>query len=241
MLNSCINMLLIDNEVVFLRRSKKNRKKLTLKSILFLLIFIYFIIFVNVKLKPSIYKKCELEITKFASNQISNAITQTIEEYGYNYDDYVKIQTASDGNIIAIFTNARQITTIHNAIINKVNDALEKFNSQYVYISSGSLSGIVWLSSRGPNIPIKISSKGHAKSEIVSSLQEAGINQTLHKIHINVEAIVVGFLPFHSTEVKANSSCMLSESLIVGKVPQHYTKLISKDNNNYNNNKNNAN
>ena len=47
---------------------------------------------------------------------------------------------------------------------------------------------------------------------------------------------MIGFFPFHSEEVTAESDCMLSESLIVGQIPQHYTKVVSEDGSNVANN-----
>ncbi len=190
----------------------------------------FFCFFITKKLTPTIYSKCRFEINKFAVEKINDAITKAVNKYGYNYEDYVTIKTSQEGPVIAIYTNARQITLIHNAIVDNVNAELKKSKYQYVDVSLGSFTGLLWFSSRGPNIPIKISSKGVVNSEILSSLQESGINQTLHKIHIKVTADVIGFLPFHSEQVTAESDCMLSESLIVGQVPQHYTKVVSKDN-----------
>lgn len=108
-----------------------------------------------------------------------------------------------------------------------INKKLEASKNQHVYVSLGSLTGLVWLASKGPFIPIKIESKGITNSEIYSDLQEAGVNQTLHKIHIKVCVDISGFLPFHCETVTSESDFMLAESLIVGKVPKHYTKIVS--------------
>ena len=212
-----------------MRKLKRRKKNLSYRLIFALFLMLCFCFFITKKLTPTIYKKCKFEINKFATEKINDAITKAINDYGYNYEDYVTIKTSKEGNVIAIYTNARQITLIHNAIIDNVNSELEKLKYQHVDVSLGSFTGLLWFSSRGPHIPIKISSKGVANSEILSTLQEAGINQTLHKIHIKVTADVIGFLPFHSEQVTAESDCMLSESLIVGQVPQHYTKVVSGD------------
>lgn len=208
------------------------RKKLSIKYIIFIIILSAIFIFVTNKITPTIYKKCKFEIEKFAINEINKAITEAIDEFGYNYEDYITIKTSEQGNVIAIYTNAKQITTIHNAIIEKINKELNDIKYQHIDIALGSLTGIIWLSSRGPHIPIKIAYKGLTNSEIISSLEESGINQTLHKLHIVVTADMVGFLPFHTENVEVKSDCMLAESFIVGQVPKHYTKVVSKDVNN---------
>lgn len=217
-------------------RIKKKKKKLSNILIFIIIIIFPFFIFINIKITPAIYKKCRFEIEKFAINKINEAVTKTINEYGYNYEDYVTIKTSEEGNILAIYTNAKQITIIHNAIIDEINKELNHTKYQHIDVALGSLTGILWFSSRGPHIPIKISYKGLTNSEILSSLKESGINQTLHKLHIKIKIKMIGFFPFHSEEVTAESDCMLSESLIVGQIPQHYTKVVSEDGSNVANN-----
>ena len=215
-----------------MKKIRKRRKKLSNKLIILIIALMPFFIFMNVKITPAIYKKCRFEIEKFAINKINSAVSKVINKYGYNYEDYVTIKTSQEGNILAIYTNARQITTIHNAIIEEINKELNDTKSQHIDIALGSLTGIIWLSSRGPHIPIKIAYKGLTNSEILSSLKDSGINQTLHKLHIKIKIKMIGFLPFHTEEVTTESSCMLSESLIVGQIPEHYTKVISGDGSN---------
>ncbi len=214
-----------------MRKVNKKRKKLSCKLILMSILFISLIFFINKKFMPIVYKKCRFEISRFAVNAINNAVTKATEKYGYEYDDYVTIKTTENGNIIAILTNAKQVTLMHNLIVDLVNEQLEKFKFQHVDIALGSFTGLFWLSSRGPHIPIKINSKGLTNSEIISDVKESGVNQTLHKLHIKIAAEVVGFLPFHTEQIIAESDCMLAESLIVGQVPEHYTKVISGKNN----------
>lgn len=219
-----------------MRKLNKKRKSLYFKLILILILLILSIFFINKKFMPVIYKKCRFEISKFAVNAINDAITEATEKYGYNYDDYVTIKTTEQGNVVAIFTNAKQITLMHDLIVQKVNEKLEKFEFQHVNIALGSFTGLFWLYSRGPHIPVKITSKGLTNSEIISDVKESGVNQTLHKLHIKIAAEVVGFLPFHTEQIIAESDCMLAESLIVGRVPKHYTKVVSGKNNDAANN-----
>ena len=218
------------------KHSKRSRFKHKYKLIFTIILVIIFFIFINIKIVAIIYKKSNFEISRFANNEINNAITQVIDDYGYDYNDYVTIKTTKEGNVIAIYTNSKKITLIHNAIMDKINRRLEEIKNQKIKIALRTLTGIVWLSSRGPNIPIKIAYNASANSEILSSLKECGINQTLHKIHINVYMDIIAFFPFHSETVKAESNCMLAESLIVGHVPQHYTKVISGDSRDVSNN-----
>ncbi len=216
----------------FLAVFKKKKKKLSHKLIIFGVLTLIFVIFLDFHARPTIINMCKYHLDQFASTKISEAITKSIEELDYNYNDYIKIETTDSGKILAIHTNARQITIIHNNIMDKIGRALEKFNSEKIDIHIGSLSGVVWLSGFGPIVSIKVTPKGKASSEIISNLQEAGINQTLHQIRIKITATIAGFIPGYSTEIQTKSEYILAESLIVGSVPNYYTKIISSANEN---------
>ena len=220
---------------VFLTAFKKKKTKLSHKLIIFGILTLIFVIFIDFHARPTIVKMCKYHLDQFASTKISEAITKSIEELDYNYNDYIKIEATDSGKVLAIHTNARQITTIHNNIMEKIGYALEKFNSEKIDIHIGSLSGVVWLSGFGPIISIKVTPKGRASSEIISNLKEAGINQTLHQIRIKITATIAGFIPGYSAETQTQSEYILAESLIVGSVPNYYTKIISSANENLSN------
>ena len=73
--------------------------------------------------------------------KLNEAIMESIKELNYNYDDYTTIQTSQDGKILALHSNARQITNMHTSVMNKVDLAIEKFNSQTIDLHTGSLWG----------------------------------------------------------------------------------------------------
>ena len=176
-------------------------------------------------MKPKILQVCNYQINQFANEQISKAVNKAIDETGYNYTDYVTFKHGQNEQIIAIETNAKQITHINNTINDKINEAISKFDLQQINIHLGSLTGINFFSGRGFKIPIKIVSKGIANSEIISKLEDAGINQTLHRIRIKVQVNIAGFFAGFTTNVTTQSDCLLAESIIVGQIPSSYTKF----------------
>jgi hypothetical protein len=69
-------------------RKRRQTKKGKFKIIFLIILLSFFLIFMNCRIMGTIYKKCNFEISRFATNEINNAITQVINEYGYDYDDY---------------------------------------------------------------------------------------------------------------------------------------------------------
>ena len=78
------------------------------------------------------------------------------------------------------------------------------------------------LSGRGPEIPIKIISIRNSDAYFESSFSQAGINQTLHKLSMNV-LVDVSVLVLGKTEnFTVKSQVVVAETVIVGNVPNTY-------------------
>lgn len=64
-----------------------------------------------------------------------------------------------------------------------------------------------------------------ANCDFVSFFQSAGINQTLHKIYIDVYADVSIVTPIDQPTIQVKAEVLVCENLIVGKIPQTYLNL----------------
>jgi sporulation protein YunB len=71
----------------------------------------------------------------------------------------------------------------------------------------------------GPDIRIKIKPVGYIETKYLSDFESAGINQTRHKIYIQVKTNIRIIVPFNSKEIKVTNEVPISETIIVGKVP----------------------
>ena len=76
------------------------------------------------------------------------------------------------------------------------------------------------LSGRGPNVEIRMSTIGAVKTNIKSEFEETGINQTLHKIYIDIECNVSLLSPFKDLDESVNVQVLLSETIISGDIPE---------------------
>lgn len=81
------------------------------------------------------------------------------------------------------------------------------------------------LSGRGPDVPIKMSTVGNVETDLISKFSQAGINQTLHRIYLNVDCTVMVLTPFNSIEQKITNQVLLAEAVIIGDVPNTYYNL----------------
>jgi len=121
-----------------------------------------------------------------------------------------------------ISANVIPINEIISDIPVRIQDELNKKENSKFKISMGSLLGTKILSGSGPSIEAKMSTIGNLDTDLKSEFLEAGINQTLHKIYLQVECEVVILTPFDTIEEKIVNQVLLAEAVIIGTTPNTY-------------------
>ena len=121
--------------------------------------------------------------------------------------------------------NVAAVNAITSDVALKIQEELNNYQSGEFYIRLGTFTGTKILSGRGPNIPIKMSTVGNVETDLVSQFSQAGINQTLHRIYLNVSCNVTILTPFDTIEENITNQVLLAEAVIVGDVPSSYYNL----------------
>ena len=75
----------------------------------------------------------------------------------------------------------------------------------------------------GRNSILKCRLLGGVEANVVSEFTESGINQTLHRIYLDVTTDVNITTPFNIIGNSHTTKVLLAESIIVGRVPDSYT------------------
>lgn len=81
------------------------------------------------------------------------------------------------------------------------------------------------LAGRGPGVKIRISSIGNVETDLKSEFTTQGINQTLHRVYLEVKCRVNILTPFQNIEKEITNQVLLIENVIVGRIPETYYNL----------------
>lgn len=165
------------------------------------------------------------EISSFACQEkanriISQAAQDILEKSGEN--DFLDISYGNDGRIISAEINSAKVNSLQNDIITAVNESFSEGGNVKTEIPVGTLTGIAYLSGRGPEIDVRIDLLGSVKSKMRSSFESAGVNQTKFSLYLDITADMKAVLPVRTKAVSAERSILISESIIVGEIPQTY-------------------
>ena len=159
------------------------------------------------------------QVTNSTSDLINDAIDRQIEIGNIQYDRIVYFEKDLNGRITALKTNMSEVNRLKTDILNLINDEILAMDSSDLGIPIGSLFLPEILAGRGASIPVNILSIRNSDGGFQSNFSEAGINQTLHQLTMDV-SVDVAILVFGRTEsFTVTSRVVVAETIIVGQVP----------------------
>ena len=138
---------------------------------------------------------------------------------------YVLLPKILLGNISMINANVAAVNAIISDVAVKIQDELNKQENSNFTIRMGSLTGSRLLSGRGPKLNVRMSTIGNIDTDLRSEFSSTGINQTLHRIYLQVECEVVVLTPINTVEQTITNQVLIAEAVIVGTTPDTYYNL----------------
>ncbi len=167
----------------------------------------------------------DLAITQ-AKNQTSDLINDAISEQmaidGIEYDRIIYFEKDLHGRITALKTNMNEMNRLKTETLNRINNQILALDSNDIGIPIGSVILSELFSGKGPSIPVRVISISNSDGDFSSSFSEAGINQTLHQLHMSV-SVDVTILVLNETEsFHISSQVVVAETVIVGMVPETF-------------------
>lgn len=162
----------------------------------------------------------------YAKNVVSQAVDDEVKkvmlEELFAYDELVFINRDEQGRITSVSSNTTKINRFANDLGIAIGDKLNEISliNNKLYVSS--LIGIDLLAGIGPKVNVRFSPISVANADIYHTFEEAGINQTLHTVNLNVNVEMAIVLPLAYSTVKVESTMPLAQTLIVGTVPEAY-------------------
>lgn len=163
---------------------------------------------------------CEDKAKSIATIISNNEATNVMKDH--TYDELFTIEKDNDGNITMIKSNIIPINEIISDVAVKIQKSINEKGRENIRIALGSFTGSKFLAGRGPGVPIRISSIGNVETDLRSEFSAQGINQTLHRVYLQVDCEVSILTPYNIISEKVSNQVLLIENVIVGKIPSTY-------------------
>ena len=221
-----LNLAFLKNTPKSHKSRRKIKNTMPVVSIFLVAIITCFSIwnFVN----PIFETLCKDKAKSVATMITNEETTKIIEKY--NYDTFFTIQKDEKGSIQIINANVLRINQVTSDIAVAIQKALDNNEKNKIYIHSGAITGIRFLSGTGPRIPLKIASVGNIDTDLRSEFISQGVNQTLHRVYLNIKTNVSILSSFKTIESSIENQALIAEHVIIGVIPSNYYNFNGMEN-----------
>ena len=190
--------------------------------IILVLVLILVFMLLRSKYREVIQDLAETQVKNTTSDLTNDAIAKQIAAGDIQYDRIVYFEKDLDGRITAMKTNMTEVNRLKTDILNIINDEILALDTSDIGIPLGSLFLPELFSGKGPAIPVHILSIRNSDANFVSHFSEAGINQTLHQLTMEVSVDVAVLELGRTRSFTINSEVVVAETVIIGDVPQTF-------------------
>ncbi|MBA1335823.1 MAG: hypothetical protein HPY66_1451 [Firmicutes bacterium] len=202
---------------------KKKAKKYILVALVLLMVLSFCWMFNN-NIRPLLMAMCEVKARVIATQAINEAVSTELT-YKIRYDDLFIVKTNNDNRITMLQANTMVMNSIATETALNIQERLRTIGTRKVSIPLGSMLGSEIFANYGPRLNVEIVPVGTVAVDFATDFEQAGINQTRHKIYLIVKTQVQIIVPLVSNRVEVTSRVPVAETIIVGDIPHNYIYL----------------
>ena len=161
-----------------------------------------------------------------ASSAATKGIEKSLDTDRVKYSDLIKFGRDENGNIVSVTTDAYALNKIGNNIGTEIDNIINEMKSYVIKIPVTVLFSEQFINGRGPKMPMVFVMTGITTTDFENEFTAAGVNQTHHRIMMN---ITVNTYVIHSgnvTVVPYKTNVCIAESIVVGITPQTFAEII---------------
>lgn len=177
------------------------------------------------RLRPVVAEIAAARAQNTMTAVVEHAITAGLAAREVSYADFVTIQRDESGAITALTTDMAKMNLLRSELTAAILEALKGVDVSDVQVPLGSLFDLEPLWAKGPALKAKAMTVGTMRAEFDSQFTSAGVNQTLHRIWLEVDVPMTLLLPGGEVETALHTRLCVAETVIVGKVPDTFLQL----------------
>lgn len=199
-----------------------------LAAICFVLVVIGALLYFNFVINPVILSMSEIKVKSLTQRAVNQAVYEVVNG-GPVYDDMIKISRNESGMVTLISADATEINRLARDLVKLSEVKLSEISERGIAIPIGTFSGMPIFVGRGPDVTIRLIPIGVISCSFRSEFREAGINQTNHRIYVNINSNVSVVMPTQNQNIATTTELLLAESIIIGAIPDTYLNSDSVD------------
>lgn len=174
-------------------------------------------------MKPVVVDLATARTSNAVNRIVVAAVNDAVDSGRIDYEQLVDFDKDAEGHVTALRSNMAAFNRLQASIADDILQRMAEVSSTDLVIPIGTLTGSPLLAGRGPCLRVRMQSVGTATARFDNQFSSAGINQTRHRIILDVDVHVSILLPGLTTYTKVSNEISVAETVIVGGVPETYT------------------
>ena len=197
------------------------RRRFFRRALLLVLLLLALFLLIDRNFKPLVFSLAEARSAAMASQVLSGARAEATQD-GVAYEDLMNVRMDQNGQVALLSAN----TMAMNRLATRAGDAalrrLNNMSSERVTVPLGAVLGTTLFSGSGPGVPVSIVPIGSIFTDFATEFEACGINQTRHKVYLQVTANIRIVIPTGAKTTQVSANMLVAESIIVGRVPEGF-------------------
>ena len=204
-----------------MKRSIKRRRR----TVLYLASVFFFTdcVFTGIQrwIRPTVETRLIYQAKTYAVAALEETVRQELEQMDLSYGRLVRV-SREEGRVVSLETDTVLLNQIKSRITQAAVRKMEKLSDYRLTVPLGSVSGIDLFSGKGPKVRFLLQPQTAVESQILQQFQSAGVNQTQHRIYLQLNVEIEAVIPGFSAKTSVQTQVELAQTVIVGEVPQFY-------------------
>lgn len=150
----------------------------------------------------------------------SDKVDEKLTEMNLTYDKLMNISYSQSGEVQSLNTDVIAVNKLKNEVTSELSEIL---NDEYEYILKipvGSVFDSEFISGLGWEMEFNNIVTGDVKSDFRSEFETGGINQTIHRLYIDIKGSLLIIAGGEQEPIELTVSVLVGETVLVGGVPQ---------------------
>ena len=177
------------------------------------------------KLRPVVAEIASAQAQNTMTAVVEGAVTADLAARNVSYADFITIQRDGGGAITALTTDMARMNLLRAELTAAILESIAGVDVSDSEVPLGSLFDLEPLWAKGPSLRARAMTVGTVRTEFDSQFTSAGVNQTLHRIWLEVDVPMTLLLPGGEVETALHTRLCVAETVIVGKVPDTYLQV----------------
>ncbi len=204
-----------------LYKKLRKKRKFRFRILIILAVVILLIVLFEMYMKPFQDKVMENRAKVIVEDRVSEIANSVIESSDYNYDKLLVKSVGSDDKVTSLSVDSQAVNKLQNEFSDVFQNKMDDLITSTFSVPIGDFTNLTMLSSMGPRITFTYDMTGSVSVELKSDFTSTGMNQTLHRLTMIVDAEIVFISQSYMENMNIRNEFAVAETVIVGNTPNY--------------------